>query len=165
MLAKYLLAGLLFMTLVSCDKPQSDTESLQQSKVENSMTETVQPPQVTMAEMTALISLQIQIMREPEKRQFRIDYCNYSASNPNWFITAGAGRVKNPETGVPIPMRLARRAAQLDAARWALYAKTWSENDFDKSFGELSGQLTEPQQLINESVANDSLIVIMAFRR
>jgi hypothetical protein len=100
-----------------------------------------------------------------DEKSFREDYCKRAyLEKHDLFISMGIGRLTNPETGQPIPLHLVRRAADLDARRWASYGEQWLSADYEPPFGELKSGFNKPVTPLKENIVGDSLFIFIATR-
>jgi hypothetical protein len=111
----------------------------------------------------AVMNLQLQIERQPENTELRRTFLEnaYFKSN-NALVTIGVGRLKNPDTGSPIARSMVKRAAQVDANRWAAYGLSWIKNDLSPHFGNLDTTFQGMQIKLMSFDRGDSLYLAVA---
>ena len=93
----------------------------------------------------------------------RKEFCDRATNRgEGTLVTMGIAQLKNPDTGQPVAMNMAERAAKLDAMRWAGYGLHWLENNYEPAFGVIKTQFNQPVQMINRAEVGDSLFVWIA---
>lgn len=110
-----------------------------------------------------LHKIQQKIMHNPQSREFKEAYI-YNAYIPdnNALISLGSARTKNPQSGTEITQALVKRAALVDAKRWAVYGLLWLNNDFQPDFGKISEIHEGVFQELYSFNSGDSLIIAIA---
>jgi hypothetical protein len=160
-----LLAGLLVMFSACQTEKDAETEQVQQSAREGSATNTPAIPDLSDDYLVGIYEAQELIKIFHDEKSFREDYCKRAyLEDYDLFISMGIGRLTNPETGQSIPRHMARRAADLDARRWAGYGAQWLSSDYEPPFGELHTTFNKPVTVLGENVVGDSLFVFVATR-
>jgi hypothetical protein len=158
-----LIFTLILLFLFSCSKPEQEYK----------VTQTQDNEQVTVSNFTApdkpeffyreLHKIQQKIMRNPASREFKEAFIyNAYIEDNNALISLGSARTKNPESGELITSSLVRRAALLDAKRWAVYGLLWLNNDFQPDFGKISETHQGVFQELYSFNSGDSLIIAIA---
>jgi hypothetical protein len=154
-----LLAGLFLWACGKSDEKKEDTVKITIPGTQVAFT----PPKLDQPFLKSLYDVQMEIMNNPSSRlhKERFIFNAYLADN-NALVSFGNARLTNPQTGAKISRALAKRAALVDAKRWASYGLLWLNNDFKPDFGEIStvnqGELKELATFIK----GDSLIVAIA---
>ncbi|MCB0282694.1 MAG: hypothetical protein H6627_04865 [Calditrichae bacterium] len=112
-----------------------------------------------------LLKIQQQIIHNPRERIYREAYIvNAYIDNNNALISLGSARTKDPESGTEINPVMAKRAALIDAKRWAVYGLLWLNNDFKPEFGKISEQYSGVFKELYSFNHNDSLTIAIATR-
>jgi len=157
------LAGLLALFYACKGEKEAETENMQQSTAEMSGTGAAAMPSLSDDYLVGIYEAQELIKIFQDEKSFREDYCKRAyLKDYDLFISMGIGRLTNPETGQAIPRHLARRAADLDARRWAGYGARWLSSDYEPPFGELKTNFNKPVTVLEENVVGDSLFVFVA---
>ena len=133
--------------------------------VENPKNESVQNQLPTLSDeyLTRLFELQEMIRIFPEDRDFRQEYIEHCyLKDKGLFISLGFGTLHDPQSGNPIMEQYYRRAARIDAARWAAYGKSWLTNELEPPFGKLETTQIMTGQELRTTVLGDSLFLFMA---
>ena len=147
----------------SCkSETKTETEAMQQISAETSSGSVNTLPQLPDEYFVGIYETQELIKIFQDDKSYRESYCQQAyLKDRKLFISMGIGRLTNPETGQPIARQMARRAAALDARRWAAYGETWLENNFDPPFGKLNKFFNRSVTTLNENVVGDSLFVFI----
>ncbi len=141
----------------------SETEELIQTPGETSSTTSPPLPQLSDDYYVSIYEAQEMVKIYPDDRSYREKYCQQAyLKDHHIFISMGIGLLTNPKTGRGIPQHLAKRAANLDARRWAGYGEKWLKDNFDSPFGQLEHYSNRPVSVLNQSVVGDSLFVFVA---
>ncbi len=154
-----LLAGFF---LWSCNKPDEKKQDMIKVTVPGTPADFV-APQLEKSFLANLYSVQMEITANPSSRLHKERYIfNAYLPDNNALVSFGNARLSNPQTGEKIAQALAKRAALVDAKRWASYGLLWLNNDFKPDFGKIStvnqGEIKELATFIK----GDSLIVAIA---
>lgn len=120
-------------------------------------------PELSEIDFDALADLQKQISNQPENRSLRGTFLEkaYFKSNKA-LVTIGVGRLTHPETGQPLSRAMVKRAAQLDANRWAAYGLSWIKNDLNPDFGNVDTTFQGLQNVLLSYDKGDSLYLAVA---
>ena len=160
-----LLAGLLALLDACNTEKNAETENMQQPALEKSATGAPAIPDLSNDYLVGIYEAQELIKIFQDEKSFREDYCKRAyLKDYDLFISMGIGKLTNPQTGDPIPRHMARRAADLDARRWAGYGARWLSSDYEPPFGELNINFNKPVTVLEENVVGDSLFVFVATR-
>ncbi len=120
-------------------------------------------PELSEVNFDALISLRLQIERHPQDKSLREQYLQTAwFRNNKALISVGVGRLTHPETGQPVSRSLVKRAAQVDANRWAAYGASWIRNDLSPAFGRLDTTYRGAQTALLSYERGDSLYMAIA---
>jgi hypothetical protein len=154
-----LLAGLF---LGACGKSDEKKQDIIKVTVPGTPADFV-APQLDKSFLANLYTVQMEIITNPSSRLHKERYIfNAYLADNNALVSFGNARLTNPETGAEISRALAKRAALVDAKRWASYGLQWLNNDFRPDFGEIStinhGEIKELATFIK----GDSLVVAIA---
>lgn len=161
--ALFLLSSLVMLMMNCAKEKESETEEMQQTPAEMSQATAPGMPQLSDDYYVGIYEAQELIKIFNNDKSFRQDYCKRAyLKEYGLFISMGIGRLKNPETGQPIPQHLARRAADLDARRWAGYGEQWLSANFEPPFGELKASFNKTVTPLGENIVGDSLFVFIA---
>ncbi len=154
---QFLRTLLLFSLLISCSAEQQQTEETNKSETLPDL------PQVTDEYLTRLFELQELIRIFPDDRDLRTEYVRHAwLKDSGYFISLGFGTLHDPGTGGEIPEQFYRRAAGMDAARWAAYGESWLNNNFEPAFGKLDAAPVRTGRELRSTVLGDSLFLFIA---
>ena len=124
---------------------------------------TFNPPQLSDEYYRNLFKYQQNIILNPDSRDEKEEFITdaYFSKNKT-LITFGCARRTNPKTNQPITQALIKRAALLDAKRWAAYGLQWIKNDFKPDFGEISEIYSGSTREVYSFDSGDSLVIALA---
>jgi len=110
-----------------------------------------------------LYAYQMKILLNPDDNSSKAEFISKAyIKEKNVLITFGNAKKINPKTGEQISPALIKRAAILDAKRWAAYGINWIKNGTEIQFGKIN----EIYQGLNKEIytfqKGDSLIVTLA---
>ena len=121
------------------------------------------PPKFERAFLENLYLAQMDIMKNPLSRAHKEKFIlNAYIADKNTLISFGNARLKDPQTGNKIATPLIKRAALIDAKRWATYGLLWLNNDFKPDFGKIKGAHNGFIKEIATFNKGDSLIIAIA---
>jgi hypothetical protein len=155
----------IFIVLVTgCKKEQQkQTEQVIEGMSEKTSSTTL--PSFSNDYLVSVYETQELIKMDGDNIDLRKKYCTQSYNQEQQlFVSMGIARLRNPETGQPIPQYLAERVAKLDAVRWAGYGEKWLKNNYQPPFGKIEIQTSRPVELINTAKVGDSLFVFVGTR-
>ena len=110
-----------------------------------------------------LFRIQQDIALDPGNREKKEKFIfNAYFPEKNTLISFGSARKINPSTNQNIPYPLQKRAAVVDAKRWATYGLLWISNDFKPDFGKISDVHVGETQEVFSFESGDSLIIVLA---
>jgi len=150
----------ILVIITGCQSEKSEeTEALTVNNAESSSMVTTMP-EFDNDYLVSIYEAQELIKIDQENIELIKSYCEkgYVKDN-NIFISMGIAKRIHPETGQPIPVQTATRAARLDAVRWAGYAQIWLQNNYQPPFGKIQTQNSKPVKTINQANVGDSLFV------
>ena len=148
--------------LFSC-KTEKVTDQDVSPKIDSTLTTVFNPPTLTDEYYRELFKYQQNIIFNPDSREQKEKYIfnAYFADN-NTLISFGSGRRTNPNTQQTIALSLVKRAALVDAKRWATYGLLWLTNDFKPDFGRISEIHYGETKEIYSFYVGDSLVIALA---
>jgi hypothetical protein len=160
----FALPFILFTFYAACDKKQDQqVEELTDKSEAAALTATAGIPTVSDDHLAEIFNLQERIKLDHQDIELRRSYCQKAYfPESNYIISMGVARLRNPNTGQPIPQALAERAAMIEAARWVGYVETWIDQQYQPDFGQLDIQVNRPLQVLNRLTIGDSLFVFYA---
>ncbi len=122
-------------------------------------------PELSPDQIQRLLELEKAVLQNPDNAELHRQVLEAGVFPEHGvLVAAGVGLLKNAENGAPIPQALARRAATLDAQRWAAYLLQWYRHGPELAFGTLSTRFVSPSQPVVRLVQNDSLVLVLAFQ-
>lgn len=148
--------------IISCEAEKSPIPDAVQ-KTDSAKAISFNPPVLEETYYRKLYKFQQEIMLNPEDREKkeRFIFNAYFAEN-NTLLSFGSARKTNPKTQQAIPYPLLKRAALVDAKRWATYGLLWINNDFKPDFGRINDiHSGESREVFNFDIG-DSLIIALA---
>ncbi len=162
---KIIVVFITIILLLACNEREEQMESVAETDKTNKteVPATFDPPKFEQDILENLYLTQMDIMHNPSSRAHKEKYISKAyIADKNTLITFGNARLTNPQTGNKISIALIKRAALLDAKRWASYGLLWLKNDFEPDFGKLN----EVNKGVIKEIATfnkgDSLIVAIA---
>jgi hypothetical protein len=121
------------------------------------------PPQMSEVNFDEVLELQFQIIAQPQDRSIRSKYLSKTYFKKNKaLVSIGVARLRHPESGSPISRALVRRAARVDANRWASYGSSWIANGLAPDYGQLDTLFQSFQTEILSFNRGDSLYLAIA---
>ncbi len=148
--------------LLACNERGEQKESVAETD-KTEVTATFDPPKFEQDILENLYLAQMDIMTNPSSRAHKEKYISKAyIADKKTLITFGNARLTNPQTGNKISIALIKRAALLDAKRWASYGLLWLKNDFEPDFGKLNEVNKGVVKEIATFNKGDSLIVAIA---
>ena len=151
------------LMLMSCqaDKP-ADTENMQMPRSE-AASAISSAGQYDDDYLVSVYEAQELVKIHQDDIALRRNFCDRATNRgEGTMVTMGIARLKNPDTGQPVAMNMAERAAKLDAMRWAGYGLHWIENNYEPPFGKIKTDFNRPVQIVNQAEVGDSLFVWIA---
>lgn len=151
------------LILISCqgDKP-ADTENMQMPQSEKASA-TSGVYQYDDDYLVSIYEAQELVKIHHDDAALRKDFCARATNRGDgMLVTMGIANLINPNTGQPVAMNMAERAAKLDAMRWAGYGLHWLENNYEPPFGQIRTEFNRPVQVVNRAEVGDSLFVWIA---
>jgi hypothetical protein len=159
---KILLLLATLMLLFSCDEADIQKEKVIETIDTNSIP-TFEPPTFEQAFLEQVYQTQMDVMQNPSSRTHREKYISEAyIEDANTLISFGNARLSDPKTGNKIATPLIKRAALLDAKRWASYGLLWIDNDFKSDFGNIKDVHKGLIKEIATFNRGDSLILAIA---
>lgn len=157
---------LLFIILFfACSEQKQKQQSVQKQDSISFTESTFVKPEKPPFFYKELLKIQQQVIQHPQERLYREAYIiNAYQENNNALISLGSARTKDPQSGIEINPAMAKRAALIDAKRWAVYGLLWLNNDFKPEFGKISEQYSGVFEELYSFNTNDSLIIAIATR-
>ena len=120
-------------------------------------------PEIEEDNLKRLFEDQLRIMRFPDNPEYRKIFITQAYFKPeNALVTFGTARKSHPQTGNPVNTALLKRAALLDARRWAAYSLQWIENVHSPDFGKIQTESAGVFKEINTFSFGDSLVIAIA---
>ena len=121
------------------------------------------PPALEDSYYREVFGYQQEITVNPESRQKKEQYLKnaYFPDNKT-LLSFGCARKTHPETKQPIASPLQKRAALLDAKRWASYGLSWIENDYKPDFGKIAEISAGETVEVFSFDKGDSLVIVLA---
>ncbi|KAA3612993.1 MAG: hypothetical protein D8M58_11825 [Calditrichaeota bacterium] len=121
------------------------------------------PPDAKLEFLEKLYDIQMDIIQNPSSRAHKEKYIyNAYFDENNTLISFGNARLTNPQSGEKIATPLLKRAAIVDAKRWATYGLLWLNNDFEPDFGKISEVHQGLTKELGSFNKGDSLVVALA---
>lgn len=155
----FIIIGLLFL---SC-KTEKTSEQKLSAKEDSTVAISFNPPTLNDNYYRELFKYQQDIILNPESRLHKEKYIvNAYFTNNNTLISFGAGRKTNPNTQQTIAYPLVKRAALIDAKRWATYGLLWLNNDFKPDFGKIDAVHSGEAKEVYSFNVGDSLVIALA---
>lgn len=159
---KFLNLILISILLFSCKTEKVADQNVVMKK-DTVLTASFNPPDLSEDFYRELYKDQQNIIINQDNREQKEEYLHkaYFANN-NTLITFGSARKINPATGQTINRAMIRRAALLDAKRWASYGLLWLKNDLKPDFGKINDiNAVETKEIYSFDVG-DSLVIVLA---
>ncbi len=154
----------LLLVLISCQKDESETETITRKNNEAAVPGS-SLPSLSNDYLVSIYEAQELIKIQQDDIELRRIYCEKAfLPEHRIFVTMGIARLHNPESGLAIPDHMVEKAARLDAIRWASYAKEWMANNYEPPFGQLQTSFQPEIEIINRAHVGDSLFVFIAVR-
>lgn len=136
----------------AADKPASVSAS-------HALTPIFSSPVLSESDIKSFIALQSSIIKNPGDISLRKKFIRHVYFPDQMaLVTFGAARVFTDE-GKAISMPLLKRAALIDARRWAAYGHSWIKNNYQPDFGILSNLHSGNIKELVSFQKGDSLIV------
>ena len=121
------------------------------------------PPKLEQGFLEKLYFTQMEIMKNPTSRIHKEKYIFRAyIADRNTLISFGNAKSTNPSTGEKNSPALIKRAAFLDAKRWATYGLLWLNNDFQPDFGKIKDTHKGITQELLTFNKGDSLVIVIA---
>jgi len=150
------------LLLVSCDEAGKQKEKPDEANKED-LTIPFDPPEFEQEFLESLYLIQMDIMKNPSSLTHKEKYISDAyIADRNTLVSFGNARNTNPETGTKIAPALVKRAAILDAKRWATYGLIWLNNNFEPDFGKIKDVYNTDTKEITSFNKGDSLIIAIA---
>ncbi len=120
-------------------------------------------PDISEETLQELFDLQQKVNNNPGNLEYRKQLISKSYyKDNNALITFGCARKTHPATGKNIAQALLKRAAAVDAKRWAAYGQTWILNNYMPDFGKLNSTFGGMNREITSFNSGDSLVIAFA---
>jgi len=153
---------LTLLILVACN---SEKPTAKKTMVVSDSAKTVSfsPPVLQDSYYRDVFEYQQEITVNPESRQKKEQYLKnaYFPDNKT-LLSFGSARKTHPETKQPVAYALQKRAALLDAKRWASYGMSWIENDYKPDFGKITEISAGETVQVFSFDKGDSLVIVLA---
>lgn len=122
-------------------------------------------PEISDEVLKEIFDLQLKVNRNPTHIEFRKQLIARSYfMQSNTLITFGCARKSHPKSGQQINLALLKRAATIDANRWAAYSTEWINNNYMPDFGKLNSNFNGMNQQISSFDYGDSLVIAFAYK-
>ena len=152
-----------FSFLFSCSKSEQESKTAEDIGNTSAGNASINVPAQPDEYYKNLLRLQLQVIKNPDSREAKEAFIhNAYFPDGNALITVGSARTVHPESGAPISRSLVKRAALLDAKRWAVYSLLWLNNDFQPDFGKISENFDGVFKEMYSFNSGDSLIIAIA---
>lgn len=155
---------ILLFILFSCAQEEAPKflSQIDSAQIENNSSKL---PPLSESELRELFNLQLRVNKNPadiERRKELLSKSYFPGSSI--IITFGCARQTHPKTGQKISTALLKRAARIDANRWAAYSNEWLKNNYMPDFGKLNSTFTCNDQQISSFTYGDSLVIAYAYK-
>ena len=157
--------AVVFLIFFSCKAEKQEKEEKQNTaeQVETNEPVAFKPPSLDEKYYRELFRFQEDIILNPANRKLKERYIfNAYFADYNTLITFGSARRINPETKQAIATPLIKRAALMDAKRWASYGLLWLNNDFQPDYGKIKGINSGETREVFSFDKGDSLVIALA---
>ena len=154
----------LIVLIFSCkqEKTEKSIENID-SSISRDITFSI--PDISEESLHELFELQLRVNKNPTKLAYRkqlVEKSHFQENNA--LITFGCARMTHPVTGQKVAQALLKRAAIIDAKRWAAYGQTWILNNYMPDFGKLNSTFNGINQQIISFNRGDSLVIAFAHK-